>query len=453
MNEQWNRPNPPVAPAPPWRLLRADEPAKMVSGVCAGLAAAAGVDVTLVRLAFVAAGLSGFGIVAYIVLALVVPRPEAARGEQPRLAPPDTGRWIRIALIVGALFGVLGLLDGGPPFFDGPGDGAGFVIGLVLCVAAAVIFWTRRGRSGQPPAPTTPWGGTVPATAGATMAAPAWAPPAPAAGPGWEPIEPSDRPAPTAELPTTEPTAVHPHMPAPPPPAGGPAAASPDRPRRSIGAAAVIARVAAWLVVIAALPTIVAIAAAVRIDALSVPWAGLFLALGVAAVLGLMVLGSTARSAAPVMVSIAAVFGLVGVLALVSHWNGEIGERFDAPTTRGDVPAVSELAIGHHVIDLSKLDVTGDPVTIDSHLAIGYLEVVVPDDATVQIEADVQGGVIALFGQERDGWNTDFDLTDGSSERARYVLDLEVGYGRLEVCRAADASLSGGVLQCSGGAS
>ncbi len=72
-----DRPLPPPTP-PAWRLVRARR--NVFAGVCAGLAVATGVDVLLVRLAFVAAGLSGIGLVAYIVLAIVLPaRPRRRR--------------------------------------------------------------------------------------------------------------------------------------------------------------------------------------------------------------------------------------------------------------------------------------------------------------------------------------------------------------------------------------
>src|SRR5882762_235903 len=69
---------PPLPPQARWRLVRAKR--KVVAGVCNGLAVASGVNVALVRLAFVIAGLSGLGIVAYLVLALVLPREDPVAG-------------------------------------------------------------------------------------------------------------------------------------------------------------------------------------------------------------------------------------------------------------------------------------------------------------------------------------------------------------------------------------
>lgn len=54
--------------------LRRSETDRMIGGVAGGLAAYFGVDPTLVRLAWVLAGLLGFGVFAYILLWIVVPK-------------------------------------------------------------------------------------------------------------------------------------------------------------------------------------------------------------------------------------------------------------------------------------------------------------------------------------------------------------------------------------------
>ena len=46
---------------------------RMICGVCAGLAAYLGIDPTVVRLIWAALGLTGTGIVLYIIAALVMP--------------------------------------------------------------------------------------------------------------------------------------------------------------------------------------------------------------------------------------------------------------------------------------------------------------------------------------------------------------------------------------------
>jgi len=69
-----------VAPVPPKKLYRLPKEGK-VAGVCAGLADYLELDVTLVRLVFVVLTLAsgGFGILIYIILAVVMPIGAGAR--------------------------------------------------------------------------------------------------------------------------------------------------------------------------------------------------------------------------------------------------------------------------------------------------------------------------------------------------------------------------------------
>jgi phage shock protein PspC (stress-responsive transcriptional regulator) len=54
------------------RLYRVNE-GKMIAGVCGGIAEYLNIDPTVVRLIWAMIGLSGAGIVAYLIAALVIP--------------------------------------------------------------------------------------------------------------------------------------------------------------------------------------------------------------------------------------------------------------------------------------------------------------------------------------------------------------------------------------------
>lgn len=56
------------------KRLQRDERDKMIGGVCAGLGEYFGIDVSLVRIAFVVAVMFGAGVLAYIILWIVMPR-------------------------------------------------------------------------------------------------------------------------------------------------------------------------------------------------------------------------------------------------------------------------------------------------------------------------------------------------------------------------------------------
>ena len=54
------------------RLYRSRE-SRMLCGVCGGIAEYFNIDPTLIRLLFVLFGLSGSGILAYIIVAIIIP--------------------------------------------------------------------------------------------------------------------------------------------------------------------------------------------------------------------------------------------------------------------------------------------------------------------------------------------------------------------------------------------
>ncbi len=89
---------PPLGHGLPKRLYRIQE-GKMIAGVCNGIAAYLNIDPTFVRLAFVLVGfLWGAGVLAYIVMAIVIP--EAVSAEQKAAAtgfPSTAQEYIRRA--------------------------------------------------------------------------------------------------------------------------------------------------------------------------------------------------------------------------------------------------------------------------------------------------------------------------------------------------------------------
>src|SRR5262249_38396216 len=143
----------PLPPGPKWRLVRAKR--KMLAGVCNGLAVATSVSVTWVRIAFVIAGFSGVGIVAYLVLALVLPAEDPATGRRLAPAPRETARWLRVALVAGPILGLTGLFGRtwrGPFLFGWFGGGGGF--GLLLVAVGLFIIWLRRREDDERPVST-----------------------------------------------------------------------------------------------------------------------------------------------------------------------------------------------------------------------------------------------------------------------------------------------------------
>jgi signal transduction histidine kinase len=127
--------------------VRRDRAAGWLGGVCAGIARRYGVDVALVRLAFVVAtAAGGFGIFLYALGWLVIPA-----GEAPRRRRLPTGRGaIEVALGTGLLLlsALLAFRELGLWFSDA------VVWPLVLIASGGALIW--RGSATAAPAPEEP---------------------------------------------------------------------------------------------------------------------------------------------------------------------------------------------------------------------------------------------------------------------------------------------------------
>ena len=68
---------------------------------------------------------------------------------------------------------------------------------------------------------------------------------------------------------------------------------------------------------------------------------------------------------------------------------------------------------------------------VEAKVGIGELRVIVPQDATVAVDASARAGSVDVLGQEESGGHARIVTGDG-----RYTLDLHVGAGEIDVERA-----------------
>ncbi len=405
-------PPPPGGPAPEpgpasatgsWRLRRSVTDRK-VKGVAGGVAAAADIDPTAVRVLFAVAGLTGFGIVAYLVLALVLQ--DETPDDRARPLPREQRRYLRIGLAVAAAIAAARLLDG---WFLDDGEG-GIGLPLLLVAAGAAVLWARRDIHSTQPQPSGPgWQPHPTGTSG---------------GQGWQ--DPDDPGAP------------------PPPP--WPVAA----PSAPVGSGVDwhstgrdLLRLAAAFVAVGAFLALVAGAfLVVGVGALPMRLPFLPAAIASASLVGLVV--AISRRARPA--TLLASGGLLVVAAVLAAGLATFPDGAGQRTiTFGPGTPVSkryEHDVGHLVLDLSRLPLpSGEARRMEAEVGAGRLSVIVPPTATTEVRAQLGAGRATLFGRERAGGDIDITTrSQGVDPAVRLDLDLKVGVGQIQVVLAEEST-------------
>ena len=422
-------PPPPPASRPPLRRSRDD---RMVAGVCGGLGRYTDVDPLVFRvIVAVLTIFGGSGLLLYALAWLLVPDDGKEDSEAQRLL---NGRGS--SAVVGAiLLAVVGIAAIGQLFDTGFGFG-GVVTFIALGGAALLIARTSEVSKGGP----RPWSA---ATAGTDV------PPSPPPASGSYGQTPgtayssatTPSPTPTAAAGATDaPTTPYAGFtPGPPPPPWPPAAGAPPEPpkppkppkpprsplaRATMGAAAIVAGLlVAWNLTTESDVTAAAI-------------------LGVCLVvvgLGLLVgafIGGGRRLILPAILLTVA----VSVTAAGQGYAQDgAGERRWAPQTVAELESPYELGAGSGRLDLTGIDVpAGQTVRVEANVGVGDLQVRVPYDVAVEVDAAAGAGQLDLLeGDNEDGIGP--ELTEayaGDPGAGTIELDLSVGFGHVEVRRA-----------------
>jgi phage shock protein PspC (stress-responsive transcriptional regulator)/predicted membrane protein len=117
--------------------------------------------------------------------------------------------------------------------------------------------------------------------------------------------------------------------------------------------------------------------------------------------------------------------------------SGGIGEQTYRPITVAELDSAYEHGIGQLTVDLSDLKfAAGSTTELDVQLGIGELRVFAPQNTIVEIDAEAGAGEIELFGQTDDGMHVDEHriwVSPTGNSTATLVLDLRVGAGHIEV--------------------
>ncbi len=434
---------PPGAGGPPpgetgaWRRLTRRMDRRVFAGVASGLGDYFNVDPVVFRVAFVVLSFTGgVGLLLYVALWIMVP--PAGAGEsigQAALRRPNARTWIGIGLVLIAV-----LVLGGELGVQRPGIAWGLVLitlGVVLLIrepsagvgaGAKVSVGDLSATGGQGQAGAMPTG---PAAWGGGPAAAGWGPPPPAGT--------SDTAGGLGGPPAPGGAAASGRTWGGPPPGGVDTTARawgeppPDgwtvrRSRSNLG----------WVTLAVAF---LAVGMAAFLDNVGMVelTIGRVLALFLT-VIGIgLVVGAVLHQRSILLVLLGLLLVPVVVLASVLNvpLRGGVGPRLWQPRSVAEIRGQYELASGDLVIDLSGVKFGKEPTRVNARVGIGRVAVYLPQDVPVEMDAKNGVGVVQFPDrQDEGGVQVSTHASAAGSERVgRLSLDLEAGYGLVQVVR------------------
>lgn len=407
-------------PQPALQRPRLERPRqdRAIAGVASGLARHFGIDVAWVRIGFVVAALfGGSGILLYIVGWLAIPE----EGETESIAVVKTGgferagSWIGIGLIV-----LAGLIILGNTTFierDLLFAAALIVVGVLLYRGDFGSVRDRSAEAGMPPTPP------VPASA------------SPVAAESPIPAEEAQIAAPIDEtFPVPEPPPP-PLRESPPPPPNVAFQPRLSRERSPLGRFGF----ATALIVVGIMGV-----------GQSADWWDPNLRHYAAAIL--VVLGATlvvssvfGRARGLIVLGLILAPFLIAMALLKVPFEGGFGNPHHVPASIGELAGEYRLMAGEMVLDLTDLEFDeGEVATVEASVVFGRLEVIVPMNLGVEVDAAVDAGEMLLDGARGGATRSGGSDNVGIERTIEYggdglvILDAHVGFGELDVHQTAE---------------
>lgn len=115
---------------------------------------------------------------------------------------------------------------------------------------------------------------------------------------------------------------------------------------------------------------------------------------------------------------------------------GGVGERRHHPTA-ATLEDEYRMLIGSLVVDLRDVAFSAGTTTVELSTVMGEVELWLPDDIPVRVEADVAGGAARVLGTVQEGLAVDHAIESegwAGAER-RLLVDVGVGLGEIRVHR------------------
>lgn len=127
---------------------------------------------------------------------------------------------------------------------------------------------------------------------------------------------------------------------------------------------------------------------------------------------------------------------IISAVAPLDAFGGGVGERQFRAETAADLTTDYRLGVGDMKLDFSDLELT-EPAAIRASLGAGTMQVDLPEDLPVRIEARSGAGEVTIFSEKSDGLSVSrtYESPGFDSAEPGLVLDLEVATGEIEVDR------------------
>jgi predicted membrane protein len=112
-----------------------------------------------------------------------------------------------------------------------------------------------------------------------------------------------------------------------------------------------------------------------------------------------------------------------------------IGDRTNTPIDAANVHSKYELGIGDLTLDLANVSLPKGQTFVKATVGIGNLKVIVPADASVDVQGRAQAGHVQLLGENDDGTHVRAHVVDRTGSGRVLMLDVRAGLGRVQVQR------------------
>ena len=161
--------------------------------------------------------------------------------------------------------------------------------------------------------------------------------------------------------------------------------------------------------------------------------------------LGLVASAFLGRARGLIFLGIAVLPFAWAIAAVDLDWHDGIGEQTDRPTSLADLDDTYTFGVGEYIVDFSTVELDGVDRTVEVGLTVGELEIWVPDDMNVVVDADGRIGELevrtvivddfGLVGSSRfdDGIDIELDHAYEGDTAGTLTIDADIGIGSLSI--------------------